>query len=155
MLRGTETIGRIHGVNQKGMYGGMQLILATDPGGTIVGFYYQKLSSPEAARFRDESFTSQFVGLTLEDLLALRARGATAGATVVGGTAGTDRSLDGRGASAVARDATGPPPVSDPSENSEDDFDATVRGITKNMLLLHEFFAIDAGYADTNEGGAR
>ena len=67
ILKGKETIGRIHGVNQKGIYGGIQLILATDVEGKIVSFYYQKISSPEARRFRDVTFTDQFKGLTLTE----------------------------------------------------------------------------------------
>ena len=60
-----EVIGYVHGVNQKGMYGGLQLILATDPNGVVLDFYYQKLTSPERGKFRDKTFTKQFVGLTL------------------------------------------------------------------------------------------
>lgn len=67
VLRGKEVIGYVHGVNQKGKYGGMQLILATDPCGVIQDFYYQKLTSPEAKAFRDEAFTGQFTGLSLAD----------------------------------------------------------------------------------------
>ncbi len=69
VLKGKELIGRIHGVNQKGTYGGMQLILATDLEGRIIDFYYQKISSPEAKRFMDKSFTSQFQGLSLNDFV--------------------------------------------------------------------------------------
>ncbi len=68
VLKGEEAIGRVHGVNQKGMFGGMQLILATDMGGKVVAFYYQKLTSPEARAFRDKRFTDQLVGLTLADV---------------------------------------------------------------------------------------
>ncbi|MDP8210526.1 MAG: hypothetical protein P9M05_06910, partial [Candidatus Stygibacter australis] len=42
VLKGDQIIGRIHGLNQRGMFGGMQLILATDPQGIIQDFYYQK-----------------------------------------------------------------------------------------------------------------
>ena len=55
VLKGKKVIGRIHGVNQKGLYGGMQLILATDLDGKISEFYYQKISSPESAKFRNKS----------------------------------------------------------------------------------------------------
>ena len=67
VLKKKETIGYVHGVNQKGMYGGIQLILATDPNGMIIDFYYQKISSPESKKFRDKKFTKQFKGLTLAD----------------------------------------------------------------------------------------
>lgn len=65
ILKGKEIIGRIHGVNQKGKYGGMQLILATDPNGKVIEFYYQKMSSPEFFKFKDGGFTNQFKDLTL------------------------------------------------------------------------------------------
>jgi len=69
VLQGRETVGYVHGVNQKGKYGGLQLILATDLDGRIIDFYYQKISSPEASRFKDPAFTAQFKGLTLEDFM--------------------------------------------------------------------------------------
>jgi len=67
VLKGKETIGYVHGVNQKGTYGGMQIILTTDLNGEIIDFYFQRISSPEAKRFRDKVFTEQFIGLTLAD----------------------------------------------------------------------------------------
>jgi len=67
ILQNKETIGYVHGVNQKGMYGGIQIILATDPNGVIMDFFYQKLASPESKKFRDKKFTRQFVGLSLAD----------------------------------------------------------------------------------------
>ncbi len=67
ILSKKELIGYVHGVNQKGRFGGMQLILATDPNGVILDFYYQKLTSPESRKFRDKKFTKQFVGLSLKD----------------------------------------------------------------------------------------
>ncbi|MCX5705705.1 MAG: hypothetical protein NTZ92_06595 [Candidatus Omnitrophica bacterium] len=69
VLKGKEPIGYIHGVNQKGKFGGMQLIVAIDLNGKIVSFYYQKMSSPEAGKFMDNKFTSKFNGLTLDDLM--------------------------------------------------------------------------------------
>jgi hypothetical protein len=69
VLKGKDPIGYIHGVNQKGKYGGMQLIVATDLNGKIVDFYYQRMSSPEAGKFMNTQFTSQFKGLTLDDFI--------------------------------------------------------------------------------------
>jgi len=69
VLQGKDVIAHIHGVNQKGKYGGMQLILATDLKGKIVNFFYQKMSSPEATKFMDNNFTKQFIGLSLDDFL--------------------------------------------------------------------------------------
>ena len=67
VLKGKEVVGYIHGVNQKGTYGGMQIILATDLEGKIIDFYYQKISSPESRAFRDKIFREQFFGVTLEE----------------------------------------------------------------------------------------
>jgi hypothetical protein len=67
VLKGKEVIAHIHGVNQKGTYGGMQLIIATDLNGKVVNFYYQKMSSPEAPKFMDKGFTKQFNGLKLDN----------------------------------------------------------------------------------------
>ena len=45
------------------------MILATDLNGRIKAFYYQKISSPESAAFRDEKFLEKFKGLKLEDFV--------------------------------------------------------------------------------------
>lgn len=109
VLKGKDVIGYVHGVNQKGIYGTMQIILATDPDGKIIGYYYQKISSPEASKFRDKSFTDQFTGLTLADFY---------------------KSDDPEGKVAA---------IKDPSEKSHDDFKATIRGTKKNLILLDTF----------------
>jgi hypothetical protein len=99
----------VHGVNQKGIYGTIQIILATDPDGKIIGFYYQKISSPEAEKFRDRSFTGQFTGLTLSDFY---------------------KSGDPNGRVAA---------IKDPTEKNYEDFKATIRGTKKNLILLDVF----------------
>ena len=71
VLKGKDIIGYVHGVNQKGMFGVMQLVITMDPNGVIMDFYYQKLSSPESKKFRDEKFTKQFVGLNLADFYTM------------------------------------------------------------------------------------
>ena len=86
------------------MYGGMQIILATDLEGRIKELYYQKLSSPESKKFRDRTFLDKFKGLTLADFYSGEL-----------------------------------PEITDPSENSEEDFLNTIRGIRKNLILLDEF----------------
>lgn len=67
VLKKDKLLGYVHGVNQKGRFGGMQLVITTDANGVITDFYYQRLSSPEAKFFRDPNFTKQFIGLTLAD----------------------------------------------------------------------------------------
>jgi hypothetical protein len=109
ILKGKETIGYMHGVNQKGMYGGMQLIIATNPDGLIKLFYYQKLSSPEARAFRDKAFTDKFAGLALEDFYRSKDPG-----------------------SRLSK-------IEDPSKSNHEDFLYTLRGLKKNMILLDKF----------------
>ena len=67
VLKGQETIGYIHGVNQKGRYGGIQAFLAIDSQGRILAFYYQRLTNNEARLLRSAEFGRQFVGLDLGD----------------------------------------------------------------------------------------
>lgn len=113
VLKGKDVIGYVHGVNQKGIYGTIQIILATDRDGKIIGFYYQKISSPEAEKFREKSFTDQFLGLTLSDFY---------------------NSKDPNG-----RVAT----IKDPTEKNHEDFKATIRGTKKNLILLDTFILKD------------
>ncbi|MBN2209441.1 MAG: hypothetical protein JW759_09115 [Candidatus Coatesbacteria bacterium] len=115
VLNGKDVIGYVHGVNAKGMFGGMQVILATNLDGQIVNMYYQKLSSPESRSFRDKAFTDQFVGLSLSDFLHHDA--------MQGASCPEDK---------VAT-------IKDPSKNSHDDFLATIRAIKKNLILLDAF----------------
>jgi hypothetical protein len=66
IYKGSEIIGYIHGVNQKGRYGGIQVFLALDIEGAIKAFYVQKLTSKGAKAFRDEAFGREFRGLSLK-----------------------------------------------------------------------------------------
>ncbi|MBD3348903.1 MAG: hypothetical protein GF400_06865 [Candidatus Eisenbacteria bacterium] len=122
VLQDEEVIGRVHGVNQKGTYGGMQLILATDPDGVVVDFYYQRIASPEADEFTDEAFTSQFVGLTLLDF-----------------------QREAENAPGVPRVESS---IDDPSDESREDFEATLRGLRKNLILLDEFMLGNSYYRE-------
>jgi hypothetical protein len=67
VLKGNQVIGYAFGVNQKGQYGGMQIVLATNPSGVILNWYYQRLARTDADKFRSDSFRKQFIGLSLAD----------------------------------------------------------------------------------------
>lgn len=114
ILKSKNTIGYIHGVNQKGKFGVLQLVLATDVQGKIIGFYYQRISSPESANFRKAKFTDQFKGLSLSDFNQYDVSGKN---TKSGRVAG----------------------ITDPSVGSPEDFKATLRGVKKDLILLDEF----------------
>jgi hypothetical protein len=124
VLKGKEPIGYIHGVNQKGKFGVLQLVLAVNLDGKIRDLYYQKISSPESAKFRASGFTGQFKDLGLADF---------AGYDVSGKSP-----LNGR----LAK-------ISDPSQTSSEDFKATLRGIKKDLILLEEFLRVKP-----NKGGS-
>ena len=110
-----KRIGYIHGVNQKGTYGGLQVFLALDLKGVIMGFYYQKLTSKAAKAFRDPAFGGQFLGLSLEDFYKY---------DVVSGK----------------EEPSGPiSRIKNPDPAAEKDFRATLRAAKKNLILVDEF----------------
>jgi hypothetical protein len=115
IFSGTELVGYIHGVNQKGQYGGLQIFLALDTAGTIRAFYIQKLTSKGAKLFRDESFGRQFVGLSLEEFSRYDPH------------AGTE-TPPGR----VGR-------ITNPALEAAADFKAIMRATKKNLILVDEF----------------
>ena len=111
VLKGKEIIGRIHGVNQKGMFGGMQLILATDTKGKVIGFFIQKMSSPHAKKFKNEDFINKFIGLNLQDFNDFH------------------NEIENNKISKIKS----------PSEKFEDEFSNIIRGLNKNLILLDAF----------------
>jgi hypothetical protein len=115
IFRGEELIGYIHGVNQKGQYGGIQVFLALDATGVIRGFYLQKLTSKAARLFREPAFGAQFVGLSLKEF----------------------------GAYDVVTGAEDPPGrisrIKNPEPAAETDFRAVLRAAKKNLILVDEF----------------
>jgi len=115
IFRGQELIGYIHGVNQKGQYGGIQVFLAIDLEGRIRAFYFQKLTSRQAKSLRDPKFGEQFVGLSLKDFYAYDVVShEAAGETRVGA-------------------------IKNPAPEAESDFRAALRATKKNLILVDEF----------------
>lgn len=115
VYQGKEKIGYIHGVNQKGQYGGIQVFLALDLEGTIKTFYFQKLTSKYGKELRDPKFGKQFEGLSLKDFYQYDVQ--TGAARVPGG---------------VER-------IKNPVPEAEADFRAALRGTKKNLVLVDEF----------------
>jgi hypothetical protein len=115
VYRSKELIGYIHGVNQKGPYGGIQVFLALDLEGNIQAFYFQKLTSKHAKKFRDAKFGEQFTGLSLKDFYNYEV---TSGKTT--------------GPSKVEN-------IKNPAPEAEADFRATLRAAKKNLILVDEF----------------
>jgi len=108
-----KKIGYIHGVNQKGQFGGIQVFLVLDLEGTIRGFYIQKMTSQYAAKLRDVKFGKQFVGLTIKDFSRYDV-------------------ISGKSSGKVEA-------IKNPAPEAETDFMAALRATKKNLILMDEF----------------
>ncbi|MDP2173139.1 MAG: hypothetical protein Q8J62_05145 [Candidatus Cloacimonadaceae bacterium] len=112
IYRGKTSIGYIHGVNQKGRFGGLQVFLVFDTKGTITNMYMQKLSSKNSKNFKAAAFTNQFNGLSIKDFDAydvVKQKGSGKAANIK---------------NPVANDA---------------DFHFIMRGVKKNLVLMELF----------------
>ncbi|MCU0607863.1 MAG: hypothetical protein MUF78_10695, partial [Candidatus Edwardsbacteria bacterium] len=115
VFRKKELLGYIHGVNQKGTYGGIQVFLALDTTGVIKSLYFQKLTSKAAARLREAPFGKQFAGLSLREFYKYD--------VVTGKENGGDK-ISG---------------IRNPAPDAAADFKAALRGVKKNLILVDEF----------------
>ncbi|MFA5857895.1 MAG: hypothetical protein WC955_02400 [Elusimicrobiota bacterium] len=113
--KGTVTIGYIHGINQKGVYGGIQVFLALDLKSVIKNFYIQKLTAKYASKFRDSSFGGQFINLSLKEFYSY---------DVSSGTFNIPDSM-------VI--------INNPDPQSVKDFKAVLRAVKKNLILMDVF----------------
>ncbi|MGZ3512388.1 MAG: hypothetical protein ACXU93_00440 [Thermodesulfobacteriota bacterium] len=108
-----KKIGYIHGVNEKGQFGGIQVFLVLDLDGRIKGFYIQKMTSRYAGKLRDANFGKQFISLTLKDFELY---------------------------DVVSRKASGKvEAIKNPAPEAETDFRAALRATKKNLILMDEF----------------
>lgn len=119
VFKGKELIGFIHGVNQKGQYGGIQVFLALEPRGVIRGFYFQKMTGQYAKVLRGEDFGKQFVGLSLPDFdkYDVAAGKAEPGSKVAA--------------------------IKNPAPEAEGDFRSALRAAKKNLILC-DIFLMDS-----------
>ena len=113
ILGNKKKIGYIHGVNQKGQYGGIQVFVSLDLEGRIKAFYIQKMTSKYAGRLRDASFGKPFLGLTLKDFDLYDV---------------TSGKATGKAAE-----------IKNPVPEAEADFRAALRATKKNLVLMDEF----------------
>ncbi len=114
IYKGDAVIGYIHGINQKGQYGGLQVFLSYDAQGSIRGFYYQKMTNRKAAGLRSDDFAKQFIGLTLADFQSYNPQTASGGSAKVAA-------------------------IQNPSTDDATDFNATLRAVKKNLILTDIF----------------
>ncbi|WP_417909102.1 hypothetical protein [Candidatus Electronema sp. PJ] len=115
IFKDKEKIGYIHGVNQKGKYGGLQVFLVLDMEGKIKSFYFQKLTSKAAKNLREPAFGQQFAGLSLADFYPYQVK---TGKSVPPGK--VDQ-------------------IKNPVPEAEEDFRASLRATKKNLILMDEF----------------
>jgi len=108
-----KRIGYIHGVNQKGQFGGIQVFLVLDLEGRIKGFYIQKMTSKYAGKLRDANFGKQFLGLTIKDFNLCDV-------------------VSGKASGKVET-------IKNPAPEAEPDFRAALRATKKNLILMDEF----------------
>lgn len=124
VFRGETKIGYVHGVNVAGRGGVIQVFLAVDPETAAIGrMFYQRLESPGGAALRNPAATAPFAGLSLADFYKHDYFAAAD---------------PGNEADPVARLA--PPPGL--PEAAQPDWEATRRGVRKNLILL-DLFAFD------------
>ena len=120
VFKGPSKIGVVHGVNVPGKGGVIQVFLATDPKtAEIRSLFFQRLESPAARQLRSKEFRAQFAGLTLADFY----KHDYYAAAQPGAKADRIASI-----AAPGLDASGKP-----------DFDASMRGTRKNLILLDYF----------------
>jgi hypothetical protein len=120
IYNGKRKVGYIHGVNQKGQFGGIQVFVALDMEGRIKSFYIQKMTSQWAKKLRDPKFGRQFTGLALKDFEAYDP-------------------ATGKASGKVAE-------IRNPAPEAEIDFRAALRALKKNLILIDEFvFSAERG----------
>jgi hypothetical protein len=120
VYQGQTRIGVVHGVNVPGKGGVIQVFLSTDPQtGAIRKFFFQRLESPAASALRDKAFRAQWEGFTLADFYKHDYYQSVS---------------PGDPADKVAQ-------MKEPkiSGSGKPDYQATLRGIRKNLILLDLF----------------
>jgi hypothetical protein len=123
IFKGKEIIGYVHGVNVPGQGGLIQVFLSADPKtGAIGKMFFQRLESPAAKDLRSKEFLTQFKDLTLADFYKHDYYRVA--------EPGNEKDRIARIKSPAA------------GEKAEKDFEASIRGVRKNLILL-DFFIYD------------
>jgi hypothetical protein len=121
VFKGEARIGYVHGVNVPGRGGVIQVFVAADPETAAIGkLFFQRLESPGGAALRAKEARAQFAGLSLADFYK------------------HDYYAAAEPGSASDRVAQLKPPAALP-EAALPDWEATLRGLRKNLILLDLF----------------
>ncbi len=113
VINGRKLIGYVHGVNQKGQYGGNQVFVSLDLNGKVKALYLQKISGKLAHRFRDPKFGRKFIGISMKDFDSYDP-------------------ISGKGTGRLAE-------IKNPAPEAETDFLSIMRALKKNLILMEEF----------------
>lgn len=120
VYRDGKKVGYVHGVNQKGQFGTLQVFVALDLTGRVKNFYIQKITGASAGKLRDPKFYRKFVGVSLSDFDSYDPVG-------------------GKGSGKLAG-------IANPAPGMETDFYGVLRGLKKNLVLMDELvFSPDRG----------
>lgn len=109
-----KKVGYVHGVNQKGQFGVLEVFVSLDMNGTIKAFYIQRMAGAWAKKFTSNKFGRQFVGLSLKDFERYDP-------------------ASGKGSGKVAA-------IENPAPEAKTDFFGLLRAVKKNLVLMDEFF---------------
>lgn len=124
VFKGEERVGYVHGVNVPGRGGVIQVFVSADPATAAISkLFFQRLESPGGAALRSKETREQFAGLSLADFYK------------------HDYYAAVEPGSASDKVAQLKPPAALP-EAAKPDWDATLRGLRKNLILL-DIFAFD------------
>jgi len=114
IYKGKKKVGYVHGVNQKGQFGVLEVFLSLDMNGTIKAFYLQRIAGQWGKKFTSAKFGKQFVGLSLRDF----------------------EHYDPVAAKGTGKVAS----IANPSPEATTDFLGILRALKKNLILMDEFF---------------
>jgi hypothetical protein len=114
VYKGTQKIGYVHGVNQKGQFGVLEVFVSLDLEGRVKAFYLQRVAGTWASKLTARKFGLQFVGITLKDFAEYDM-------------------LAGKGTGKVAA-------IVNPAPEALTDFLGILRAVYKNLILMDEFF---------------
>jgi len=121
VFSGEKLLGLVHGVNVPGQGGVIQVFLSLDPTtGAIQNFFFQRLQSPVASELKKKEFRDQFKGVTLGDFYA--------------------HDFYKSKSKPDPKDSLAKIHSPSTSETGTKDFEASVRGIRKNLVLIDQFF---------------
>jgi hypothetical protein len=124
VFKGEERLGYVHGVNVPGRGGVIQVFVSANPATAAISrLFFQRLESPGGTALRAKETREQFAGLSLADFYK------------------HDYYAAMEPGSASDKVAQLKPPAAMP-EDAKPDWDATLRGLRKNLILL-DIFAFD------------